>query len=115
MQVLLSQTQKIKIVHDTYWTARCGIDPFKQIEEFGNRLLGIHLRDLAFKKKGIKVLATDTAIGDGVIDFKSVLASAEKTGCAYYVIEQKTNDPYLCIEKSLRTLSAISNTAGNED
>lgn len=115
MQVLLSQTKKIKIVHDTYWTARCGIAPAKQIEEFGNRLLGIHLRDLAFKKKGIKVLATDTVIGDGVIDFKSVLASAEQAGCAYYVIEQKTNEPYLCIEKSFGALRAIQNNAENED
>ena len=40
MAEILSKTKKIKIVHDTYWTARCGTDPVLQIKEFGNRLLG---------------------------------------------------------------------------
>ena len=115
MEMLLKETQKVKIVHDTYWTARCGIDPSKQIKEFGNRLLGIHLRDLAFKKKGLKVLATDTSIGDGVVDFKAVLSSAEQAGCAYYVIEQKTKEPYLCIEKSIGALCAMQDNAENEE
>ena len=38
MDELLSKTKKIKFVHDTYWTARCGIDPAKQIGQFGDRL-----------------------------------------------------------------------------
>ena len=46
MEELLSATKRIKFVHDTYWTARCGIDPARQIRAFGERLLGIHLRDL---------------------------------------------------------------------
>ena len=100
MDELLSKTQRIKFVHDTYWTAKSGIDPTTQIERFGNRLLGIHLRDLTLRKKGIDVPSMDCAIGDGVIDFARVFSAAEKVGCSYYVIEQKTNDPYAEIEKS---------------
>lgn len=107
MSELLSRTSKIKIVHDTYWTARCGIDPAVQIREFGDRLLGIHLRDLAFDKHGIDVVSRDAAVGDGVIDFSGVLAAAESVGCSYYVIEQKTNDPYSEIEKSFKRLEAL--------
>ena len=62
MAELLSKTEKIKFVHDTYWTARCGVDPALQIKEFGSRLLGIHLRDLAFKKKGLDVIPHDTTV-----------------------------------------------------
>ena len=107
MNELLHQTKKIKFVHDTYWTAKCGICPAFQIKEFGNRLLGIHLRDLTFKKQGIKVNGTDAAIGDGVIDFAAVLDAAEKTSCSYLVIEQNTKEPYTEIEKSLNSLLNI--------
>ena len=108
MAELLSRTKRIKFVHDTYWTARCGKDPAGQIKEFGDRLLGIHLRDLTFKRRGIDVLSVDTHIGDGVIDFQSVLRSAESVQCGYYVIEQKTDTPYSDIEKSFNALKKIS-------
>ena len=108
MAELLSRTKKIKFVHDTYWTAGCGIAPEKQIAEFGERLLGIHLRDLTHKKKGIKVLARDCAIGDGVIDFKKVFKAAESVGCSYLVIEEKTDTPYAEIEKSYKKCLEIT-------
>ena len=107
MTELLCRTKKIKFVHDTYWTARSGRNPEDQIREFGDRLLGIHLRELTFKKRGIDVLSVDSFIGDGVIDFAKVLKAAEEVGCSYYVIEQKTDDPYGDIEKSLNSLKAI--------
>ena len=93
MDDLLQNTSKIKFVHDTYWTAKSGINPSNQIKEFGDRLLGIHLRDLTLKKRGIDVISGDAAIGDGVIDFANVISAAEQVGCSYYVIEQKTEDP----------------------
>ena len=111
MDELLSKTSKIKFVHDTYWTARCGIDPAKQIREFGDRLLGIHLRDLTFSKKLIDVVPHDTWVGGGVIDFRSVLSAAKKVGCEYFVIEQNSKDPYSDIEKSYNYLLSL-NTEG---
>ena len=115
MQELLSRTEKIMFVHDTYWTARCAVLPSDQIKELGKRLLGIHLRDLRFKKKGLRVEAVDTAVGDGVIDFSAVLLAAESVGCSYYVIEQKTDDPYGDIEKSKVYLEKISKAFENKE
>ena len=80
MDELLERTEKIKFVHDTYWTARCGIDPEIQIKRFGKRLLGVHLRDLTHYAKGLDVLARDCAIGDGVIDFSRVIPAAVGVG-----------------------------------
>ena len=108
MDELLSKTSKIKFVHDTYWTARCGIDPAKQIVRFGDRLLGIHLRDLDFSKKLIDVVPHDTWVGGGVIDFRSVLYAAKKVGCEYFVIEQNSKDPYSDIEKSYNYLLSLN-------
>ena len=107
MDELLERTERIRIVHDTYWTARSGIAPEREIGRFGNRLIGIHLRDLAHSRRLLDVVPHDTAIGEGVIDFGRVLSAAEAVGCEYYVIEQKTNKPYPEIEKSFRYLSEI--------
>lgn len=107
MDELLSRTEKIKFVHDTYWSARSGISPERQIKQFGNRLLGVHLRDLAFKKRGLEVLAHDCAIGDGVVDFSAVLSAVGESGCEYLVIEENTKNPYSEIEKSFKKLSEI--------
>ena len=108
MAELLCRTEKIRFVHDTYWTARCGIDPACQIREFGKRLLGIHLRDLAFKKKLLDVVPHDTAVGEGVIDFARVIAAAKDVGCEYMVIEQKTDTPYADIKISYDNLQKIN-------
>ena len=104
MAELLERTKKIKFVHDTFWTARCGISPAVQIKEFGDRLLGIHLRDLSFRARGLDVLPVNCAIGDGVVDFSAVFSEAERVGCSYYVIEQKTDTPYEDIEKSYQSI-----------
>ena len=107
MQEFIAGTRRLKFVHDTYWTARCGISPTLEIERFGDRLLGIHLRDLGFVARGIRVLPRNVSVGDGVIDFSSVIKAAESVGCSYYMIEQKTRTPYRDIEKSFAVLEAI--------
>ena len=107
MAELLERTEKLKFVHDTYWTARSGIDPAVQIREFGKRLLGIHLRDLTFKKKLLDVIPHDTYVGGGVIDFKGVLSVAKEVGCEYLVIEQNSDAPYVDIRRSLDSLEKI--------
>jgi sugar phosphate isomerase/epimerase len=107
MAELLARTEKIKFVHDTYWTAGCGVDPAAQIRRFGNRLLGIHLRDLSHKKKLLDVVACNVAVGDGVIDFEQVLFAAREVGCEYTVIEQKTDKPYDDVKLSYGNLMKI--------
>ena len=114
MEELLERTEKIKFVHDTYWTARSGIDPAEQIKAFGNRLLGIHLRDLTFEKKLLDVIPRNTFIGDGVVDFKRVLSAATNVGCEYFVIEQKTDTPYEDIKRSLDSLEKIRSELNEE-
>ena len=109
MDELIESTGKIRFVHDTYWTAKCGIDPAVQIARFGNRLLGVHLRDMELYKKGLDVCARNCEIGEGVLDFGRIINAAAGVGCEYLVIEQKTDTPYESIEKSYRNLKTILN------
>ena len=62
--------------------------------------MGIHLRDMTLKQNGIKVSSKDAPVGTGIIDFERVLDSAQKVGCRYGVIEQKTKQPYEDIKTS---------------
>ena len=107
MGELLERTQKIRFVHDTYWTTKCGLSSKVQIQQFGNRLIGIHLRDLALYKSGLKVLSKDAAVGEGVVDFEEVLVEAERSACQYLVIEQKTKQPYEDICRSYENCKKI--------
>ena len=100
MVELLERTQKIRFVHDTYWTTKCGLSSGMQIRQFGKRLIGIHLRDLSLYKRGLDVLSKDAAVGEGVVDFNQVLTEACKVGTPYMVIEQKTKQPYDDLERS---------------
>ena len=112
MAALLSGTKKIKFVHDTYWTARSGVDPVRQIEEFGPRLLGVHLRDLTHTRRILDVIAHDAALGDGLLDFGKIIPAAIAAGCEYLVIEQNSEDPYLSIERSYLHYKSITEVNG---
>ena len=107
MDELLSRTERIKFVSDTYWTARCGLSPAQQLYEFGERLLGVHLRDLTHTAKGLKVNPKNCTVGEGVINFSAVLRAASDVGAEYLVIEEKTDTPYENIEKSYRNIGKI--------
>ena len=110
MEELLEKTKKIKFVHDTYWTTKCGLSSARQVQRFGDRLLGIHLRDLTLHKKGLKVLSADGAVGTGVVDFTAVLQAAKETACQYLVIEQKTDKPYEVLNTSSHNCLKIRST-----
>ena len=104
MNELLSKTNKINFVFDTYWTVKSSFDPIEQIKQFNDRLLGVHLRDLKLYKKELKVLSKDCELGQGIINFKEIIDNAVNVGCKYFVIEQKTNLPYKSIEESYNYL-----------
>ena len=107
MDELLERTEKIKIVHDTYWTAKCGIDPAREVERFSGRLLGVHLRDLTLDRKGLSVPSRDCVIGEGVLDFKRIIPAARAAGAEYFVVEQKTKTPERDIKRSFDYLASL--------
>ena len=108
MDELLARTEKIKIVHDTFWTARCGIDPARELSRFQGRLLGVHLRDLLPYRKGLSVPVCDCALGEGTLDFSRIIPAALSAGAEYLVIEQNTRTPYSEIEKSYNYIKHIT-------
>lgn len=97
-------SEDVKIVVDTYWTRVAGINPENFINYIGNRIIGVHLRD--YQELDGNKKHKDIEIGNGIIDFKAVIASS-KEYAIYGAVEQNTNDPIKSLSISLDHLNKI--------
>lgn len=99
-QILLSETDKdlVKMEIDLYWITKAGQDPIKLFNQYPGRFPLFHLKDM--DKTPDKSFAE---VGSGIIDFKRILAHANKAGLKYFFVEQdKTpGDPFISITKSI--------------
>ena len=95
----------VKAELDVYWAAYAGVDPVGLIDKLGERVRLLHLKDLAAGDE--KRFAP---VGTGTIDFKAILAAAEKHGVRWGFVEQdKTYDtpPLDAIKTSLENLKKL--------
>jgi sugar phosphate isomerase/epimerase len=90
---------------DTYWAAEAGRDPLKMMQMHPARIRLLHLKD---RKPGFppsQQLDDNskhfTEVGSGTLDWKAILAQAEKNKVDYLYVEQdQTDGP---VFESLRT------------
>lgn len=73
---------------DTHWVQRGGGNPTTWIEKLAGRIDILHLKDMAVYNNGTGYVPLITEIGNGNIDFDSVVNVAEKCGVSYYCVEQ---------------------------
>ena len=73
----------VKAEIDVYWVKHGGEDPAQRINKLGERVMLLHLKDMAAgpDKKFAEV-------GTGILDFKAILAAGEKVGVKFGVVEQ---------------------------
>ena len=94
---------------------RTGQNPVSFIEKCGKRAALLHMQDLRIKPiepEDPKMIVgaelyQACEVGEGLIDWKSILNAAKHAGSEYLVIEQGKfwgRNPYNCIETSLNTL-----------
>ncbi len=98
---------------DCYWITQAGEDPVAMMNKLGDRVKALHLKD---RKPGAAPSQTldETAyhfapVGTGTINWKEVLASAEKNGITELFVEQDYGDSAPLDElrisyKNLRTI-----------
>lgn len=71
---------------DVAWVARGGFDPAEYLDRFDGRVFAIHAKDNApegeaEEERGFK------ALGEGVLDWETILPAAEEAGVDWYIIE----------------------------
>ncbi|MBN8592634.1 MAG: sugar phosphate isomerase/epimerase [Anaerolineae bacterium] len=85
MQEYLDPSVKFEI--DVYWVKVAGLDPAALITDLGARVPLVHLKD----GSGDRSQAM-TAVGQGIIDSKSVAAAAENVGANWLIVEMDRVD-----------------------
>lgn len=98
---------------DVFWARFAGLDPAVLIRQLGHRCALLHLKDLRLPEFGLLPEQASpelfVELGQGVIDFPSVLQAAREVGVQDYYIEQDwaTGDPLQSLGMSLAYLRSI--------
>jgi sugar phosphate isomerase/epimerase len=100
-----TQPHLVKAEIDVYWMKAGGVDPIAYINKFADRVRLLHLKDMA--DGADKKFAP---VGTGTIDYKAVLAAAEKNDVRWGLVEQdKTYEtaPLDALRTSLENLRKL--------
>lgn len=107
LDIILENTAPhlVKSELDVYWAAHAGVDPVALIDRLSDRIRLLHLKDMA--PGDDKKFAP---VGAGTLDFKSILAAADKHDVRWGFVEQdKTYDtpPLDALRMSLESLKKL--------
>ncbi len=98
--------EHLKAEIDTYWIQAGGGSPTAWLKATAGRIPIIHFKDMAFRD-GEQVFAE---IGEGNLDWPSIIAASQSGGCEYAFIEQDDcydRTPLESLEISYRNLKAM--------
>lgn len=107
MQMLIDQLREdVWIEFDTYWIQHGGGDPAAWIRKVRGRIPCVHLKDKTVLPDCQVVMAE---VGEGNMNWPSILDACRDAGCKWYIIEQDTcqRDPFEAVAISLRNVKAM--------
>jgi sugar phosphate isomerase/epimerase len=86
---------------DTYWAAVGGENPTEIIKQYSSRIPLLHIKDGPVDKK-----LSMTAIGEGKLDWKSIINSADPKICKWLIVEldRCDTDMFGAVDKSIKYL-----------
>jgi sugar phosphate isomerase/epimerase len=98
LDILLENTDAalVQWQMDCYWVAQAGFDPVEMLRLHGRRMQTLHVKD---RKPNVPT-STDTGpasahfteVGEGTLDWKTILRLAEKDHIPYIFVEQDQTD-----------------------
>ena len=91
---------------DTYWIQAGGSNPVVWCKSMNGRLPLLHMKDCGVKPGTNETIYTE--IGNGNLDFKSIVAAADAAGCEWFIVEQDTcpGDPFDSLKQSFDYIQA---------
>jgi sugar phosphate isomerase/epimerase len=109
--VMLAELDKDLVVMeiDLFWATKAGQDPVEMFNKYPGRFPLWHMKDMyTHQPPFYDVIKDDIApVGEGVIDFKAILAAKEVAGMKYMIVEQdqsRDNTIFVDINKSITNL-----------
>lgn len=111
--VFLAEMDKdlITMELDLFWATKAGQNPVEMFKKYPGRFQLFHMKD-AYTKEApfFKTASNDFApVGDGIINFKEILAAKKTAGMKYMFVEQdqtKDGKPFDAITESMKNLTS---------
>lgn len=103
--VLLSElAPKVEIELDVYWASVGGRDPVDLIEQAGDRVRLLHMKDRAPGPE-----PRDAPAGEGMLDMPAIVDAGRRVGVEWYVAEQdEPNDALADVATAYRNLASMA-------
>ena len=94
----------VKCELDVYWAAKGGADPVACLQNYPGRYAILHLKDMTGDDR-----RDFECVGQGVLDFPSIIEEALNQGVQHYMVERdKIEDGLACLKSSGRYLRSLS-------
>ncbi len=95
---------------DIFWAVKAGQDLIEMFNKYPGRFQLFHMKDMYTKEEPFYHTNTSdfAPVGDGVIDFKSILAAKDIAGMKYMIVEQdstKDGKPFEAVQASIKNLT----------
>jgi sugar phosphate isomerase/epimerase len=91
--IMMQQTDASLVDYemDIYWVVTAGQDPVAWFKKYPQRFRLCHVKD---RKKNVAATDTDASciLGEGSIDYPTIVKAARKQGMRYYIVEQERYD-----------------------
>jgi len=110
--VMLAELDKDLVIMelDMFWSTKAGQNPVEIFKKYPGRFPLYHLKDAYTDQPPFfDVIKDDIApVGEGVINFKEIIAAKDMAGMKYMIVEQdqsRDGDMFVDIEKSITNLT----------
>ncbi len=98
----LARIPDVKLGPDLDWLVQAGVDPVWFLDEFGDRIVFLHLRDQKADKTWVE------AMGEGDMDYEAVAAALERIDFRGHAVIELAHPPGLELTRPLRESLKIS-------
>ena len=105
IECILDHNENLKFEIDLGWTVAGKQDPLIWIKKYANKIIACHLKDFYSKDKDLQDYGEQSPIGDGFIDWTTIIPEIKKTNCEIYAIEH--DDPIDYKEYTIKSLQNL--------
>ena len=108
IECILDHNEKLKYEIDLGWVVAGKGDPIFWTKKYASRIIACHLKDFSSAHLNLINHDSQCAVGDGFIDWRSLLDEVKKTGCEIFALEHDNPKDYKeYILKSIENLKDI--------
>ena len=107
IECILDQNEKLKYEIDLGWVVAGKADPIYWTKKYSSRIIACHLKDFSSPDKDLISHDSQCAVGDGFIDWRSLLDEVKKTDCEIYALEH--DNPFDYKDYLLKSIKNLTN------